>query len=439
MIEPPIKTSLHSVTLDETKCKGCTNCIKRCPTEAIRVRKSKARIISDRCIDCGECIRTCPYHAKSAVTDPLSLIMDFDIKIAVPAPALFGQFDEKYSNERILGALTQIGFDGVVEAAEGADIVAGELAYLLTQSDCAKPLISSSCPAVMRLIQLRFPSLLDSVAGILAPMEIAAKIARERYAQKGKTIGVFFISPCAAKVTATRNPIGHEDSAINGAISMKEIYLPLRQALSKGEVLLPSKASSEGLAWARVEGESDSVGEKKRISVDGIQHVIDVFEAIENGKLKDVAFIEAMACPAGCVGGSLTVENPYIAKTHIRNREVLVKKQEIEGAKKDFDHTKAYDWTEKPESQEALRLDVDMMKAMIMMEEMDMIFQGLPGLDCGSCGAPSCRALAEDIVKGKAVKTDCVFKLKENIRALAEEMLALERMESPSLDTSEKS
>jgi len=31
----------HSVTLDEEKCKGCTNCIKRCPAEAIRVRMVK--------------------------------------------------------------------------------------------------------------------------------------------------------------------------------------------------------------------------------------------------------------------------------------------------------------------------------------------------------------------------------------------------------------
>ena len=52
----------HSVTLDESKCVGCTNCIKRCPTEAIRVRSGKAVIMSERCIDCGECIRICPHR-----------------------------------------------------------------------------------------------------------------------------------------------------------------------------------------------------------------------------------------------------------------------------------------------------------------------------------------------------------------------------------------
>ncbi|UKI38473.1 MAG: 4Fe-4S binding protein [Clostridiales bacterium] len=55
---------IHSVTLDKEKCKGCTKCIQLCPTQAIRVRNGKARIIKEKCIDCGECINVCPYHAK---------------------------------------------------------------------------------------------------------------------------------------------------------------------------------------------------------------------------------------------------------------------------------------------------------------------------------------------------------------------------------------
>lgn len=54
----------HSVTLQKSKCMGCTDCIKRCPTEAIRVRSSKAQIIEARCIDCGNCIRICRNGAK---------------------------------------------------------------------------------------------------------------------------------------------------------------------------------------------------------------------------------------------------------------------------------------------------------------------------------------------------------------------------------------
>ena len=84
--------NFHSVRLDPEKCKGCTNCIKRCPTEAIRVHDGKATIIEERCIDCGECIRACPNHAKFAVTDELDKLAAYKYNIALPAPSFFGQF-----------------------------------------------------------------------------------------------------------------------------------------------------------------------------------------------------------------------------------------------------------------------------------------------------------------------------------------------------------
>ena len=49
-----------------------------------------------------------------------------------------------------------------------------------------------------------------------------------------KEIGCFFLTPCPAKVTAIRNPIGHEKSAVDGAISVLDIYGPLSAALRKG-------------------------------------------------------------------------------------------------------------------------------------------------------------------------------------------------------------
>ena len=113
----------HSVTLDESKCMGCTNCLKRCPTEAIRIRGGRAHIIDELCIDCGECIRTCPYHAKVAVTNPLATINRFPYKIALPAPALYGQFKELASIGSVPRGLKRMGFDEVYEVARGADIV----------------------------------------------------------------------------------------------------------------------------------------------------------------------------------------------------------------------------------------------------------------------------------------------------------------------------
>ena len=61
------------------------------------------------------------------------------------------------------------------------------------------------------------------------------------------------------------------------------------------------------------------------------------------------------------------------------------------------------------------------------MERLDKLTDGLPGLDCGACGSPNCRALAEDIIRGNAFDTDCIVKLRERVKTLAEEILDLAR------------
>ena len=59
----------HAVVLEYKRCRGCTTCIKTCPTEAIRVRNGKAIILDERCIDCGKCVRVCPHKAIRSVGD----------------------------------------------------------------------------------------------------------------------------------------------------------------------------------------------------------------------------------------------------------------------------------------------------------------------------------------------------------------------------------
>ena len=174
----------HSVTLDREKCHGCTNCIKRCPTEAIRVRGGKAKIIKERCIDCGECIRVCPYHAKLAVTDPLEMLEEYEYNIALPAPSLYGQFKHNANINKVLTGLLKIGFDHVFEVARGAEYVSAATRELMEQGNLQLPVISSACPAVVRLIRVRFPDLLGNVIQLLSPMEVAAKQAREEVVQK---------------------------------------------------------------------------------------------------------------------------------------------------------------------------------------------------------------------------------------------------------------
>jgi iron only hydrogenase large subunit-like protein len=420
----------HSVILDKDKCKGCTNCLKRCPTEAIRIRNGKAKIIKERCIDCGECIRICPYHAKSAVTDALKDMERFKYNVALPAPSFYVQFKKLSDVNVILTALKKIGFDDVFEVAKAAEFITKATRKLMDEENLERPLISSACPAVVRLIKIRFPDLINHLVPLLAPVELAAAIAKEnaimKTGLKPDEIGIFFITPCAAKVTAIHNPAGVESSLIDCAVPSTEVYkiiLPYIKKEDVPEVL--SEASQEGINWATNGGESAGLGERKSIYVDGIHNVIQILEKIENETIEDVDFVEACSCIGGCVGGPLHVENPFVSKSRLSN--VLDKTQQ---AKTDdaFDDEmfNASKWSVSVQYNSVMRLDNDMLKAMEMMEELDRIDASLPGLDCGSCGAPSCRALAEDIVRGKAKESSCIFKLRERVKSLADEIVTLE-------------
>ena len=73
-----------------------------------------------------------------------------------------------------------------------------------------------------------------------------------------------------------------------------------------------------GVSWASSGGESAALLKDKYLAADGIENVIKVLEEIEDEKLDRLDFVELNACSGGCVGGSLTAENPYVAKARIQ-------------------------------------------------------------------------------------------------------------------------
>ncbi len=423
----------HSVTLDQGKCIGCTDCIKRCPTEAIRVRCSKATIIEERCIDCGNCIRICRNGAKKAVTDEMALMNEFKYKVALPAPALYGQFPKVMHITNILDALYELGFTDVFEVAAAGEMISKYTCGYLKSAQLF-PIISSSCPVTIRLIQRRFPSLIHHILPIISPMELAARFIKEQYIKEGipkKEIGVFFISPCPAKATEIHRPKGIEVSAVDGVFSIQSLYKQILNILSNPNYKGAKRQSGpQGIAWAMRTGGIDETGIQNHIAVDGMDNVIAILEKVEDGSLNHVAYIEALACTGGCLGGVLNIENPFMSRNMLKkwideemtyNRpEAIYRKKQQEALEKIPYHFEK-DLLPRP----VFTLDNDVNRALEKMTEIESLYHQLPQIDCGSCGAPTCRCFAEDVVMQKANIEQCIFVLRKKIKDLSDQMYRL--------------
>ena len=406
----------HSVFLDPEKCTGCTTCIRHCPTEAIRIKNNRAVINSDKCIDCGACIRYCPHQAKSSLSSKLSDMERFKWKIALPAPTLYGQFDNLDDVDYVLNGLLKIGFDEVFEVSKAAELVSAYTRLYLNTEGVIKPAISSACPVVVRLISLRFPSLAEHIIHMLPPMEIAAKLARERALAahpefKPEDIGVCFISPCPAKVSYVKNGFAGYKSQVDEVVAINDVYFLLIGKMNKEDDLkMLSESGRIGIGWARSGGEATAIFNEDYLAADGIENVIHILDQIENGTIPPLDFIELNACTGGCVGGVLTMQNPFIAKARLQTLRKYLPVSQNTLSKDDTYIPGDYLFEDLPVYNQISRLGNSIAESMRMMADIQNIRSTLPGIDCGSCGAPTCRAFAEDVVKKQACINDCPIK-----------------------------
>lgn len=419
-----------SVRLDESLCMGCINCIKRCPTQAIRVRNGKAAITKEFCIDCGECIRICPHHAKKATYDTLDALKNYEYTVALPAPSLYGQFNNLEDVNIVLTALKRIGFNDVYEVGGAAELVSEMTRRYMEEHDENLPVISTACPSVVRLIRVRFPNLIEHLLPIEAPVDLAASLARQKAVRdtglSPDKIGIMFISPCPAKVTAMKKPLGIKKSDVDAVLAIKNVYPGLLGAMSRTvkencieELAISGKI---GLGWGRTGGEAGGLLTESYLAADGIENVIRVLEDLEDQKFTTLKFIELNACSAGCVGGVLTVENPYVAKVKL---ERLRKYMPVAVNHMKTDDLDAY-WNEEVVYEPVFTLGENIKESIEKMARVDELTHKFPGLDCGSCGAPTCKALAEDIVRGEAHERDCIHILREYIHKLSGEISMLD-------------
>ncbi len=408
-----MRSLIQMISLDPSKCSGCTNCIKRCPSSAIRVKDGKAKIIESRCINCGACMTICPSNAFFGVTHDLDYIFDFPHRVALVDPVLYSQFNTIFGPSQINDCIYQLGFNDIYEITKATNHISKFTQKYILQAK-KLPIISSSCPAILRLIQLRFHNLIDHIIPIDSPVEIAAYMARSmamsKYNLAHNDIGIFYISPCTARISSFKKPIGTKKTHVDGALSMKSIFLKISKIIGNSTGENNNYSTHRGFEWARVEGQSKALNIKEYLAVDGIDNVIDVLEEIENNKITKLLFLECQACTNGCIGGNLTVENSFVAKNRIRQLNETYSKSYTDDL--DFPSDE-FVFTETINPLYSAKLDADLSRAIEKLIAIEKILKDLPQIDCGACGSPSCRALAEDIILGYAKEEDCMVNIKK--------------------------
>jgi iron only hydrogenase large subunit-like protein len=427
----------HALNIREEVCIGCSHCMRVCPTEAIRVRDGKSRLDPNRCIDCGECFRVCPVEAITIEDDDFNKIFDYTSRIAL-VPAIFmGQFPEDITAAQIFAGIKDLGFTHVFEVEQGVEILRFAMTEYAKTHEHLRPLISSFCPAVIRLIQVKFPSLTDNIMLLRPPLDVSAMYYRKKLVDQGaneEEMGIFYVTPCAAKIAAVKSPVGEESSVVTGVINMDVLYNKVYRIIKKGgshnfDVPGIRPLSSYSITWSLTGGESELM-HGRCLAIDEIHNVIAFLEKVENEEIGDIDFLELRACDQSCAGGVLTNGNRFLTTDRLRKRARVRKEKGDEPGKPEEKAITAYhDYLTDNISLTTLyprsmhKFDDDMGIAMKKMNRFNELKKIFPQVDCGVCGAPSCQALAEDIVKEKANLTDCIFvqKIYEQRGSLSQE------------------
>ena len=408
----------HSLRVNDYLCKGCTTCMRSCPTGAIRIRNGKAVITDNKCVDCGECMQVCPHKAIYIKQDDFGRLFNYRYRVCLVPTTFIGQFEEKYNTKAIYSCIMKLGFTHIYEVEHEMSRMVQLYNMYMDDHPEITTFISPYCPAVTRLIQVRFPSLVDNVIHVRAPLELASRVITKRLMDEGasrQSIGVFYVTPCAAKIAAVKYPVSGKETYVSGVINMDFLYnkvLLMLHDSDKNAQPINHALTSKDVLWSLSGGEAPHF-KGAHYAVDGLKNVLDFLEKLEDGRPgpggdadvrpglrgRRAVHQQPVRGPqaAGVPGAAVRAPGAQQAPDADRGRHVP-----DPGDDRRDDHPR-------DQARSIFKLNDNFAEAFKMAERMKKIEKALPGVNCSACGAPSCSALAEDIVRGEAGIDTCIF------------------------------
>lgn len=380
-----------------SRCQKCLRCLKVCPTEAIIIQDERVKINASRCTNCGQCIQACLNQGLQSKGSTLFDLQNYDYTIALVPSALYSVCKNYDEAQQLTAAIQHLGFDEVKNLSDIEATLANE-ALSLAKNYQGKSQISSFCPVVRRLIEIRYPMLLSCLSSLDYPSEVAARMIRKSHPDKQK-LGIFYLCECVSKLTLAKYPYGNTNSEVDHAVSIVDLF-PRINAL-KNEEKQETSLCKEGLQTAILEYEQLIEQPLRLLHADGLEKVNQALELAEFGILYQFDYLALSSCINGCVGGRLLWGNPFSGKNNISALLPFADKLKCSLSKDELYNE---------EAQETAQDVRSMIQKLSHFSKVNQQLELLPGFDCGACGFPSCRIMAEEIVNGVTTLQDCRVK-----------------------------
>ncbi len=396
------------IITNPARCRDCYRCVRHCDVKAIRVQDGQAQVVPELCIVCGTCIRTCPQEAKgvhSATQDVKQALQDGRKLIASVAPSAPAYFGYHHFSE-MEAALGQLGFYASEETAVGAEIVGrAHREYLENMPDC-KPVIASSCPVIVNLIEKYHPDLIPHLAPIVSPMIAHGRMLAEQYPDAY----IVFIGPCIAKKMEIYDVTGA--SAVSAAMTFRGLARWFEEAgiiFQKTDSITESPSAVDARLFPVEGGLIGTAGlstdmlNNSLVVASGLETCQNILGDIRAGQLNS-SLVELMACSGGCINGLAMSDLPggiYAARQKIIDYHR---------------HRPAYtivpraSWPDLFRSYKDRKEPIPEFSDVQIREVLKRVNKYTPDdeLNCGACGYSSCREKAVATLRGMAEVTMCV-------------------------------